>query len=271
MAPSSYPKAGAKPLSPLTEKERSVLEFIEQKLADSGLSPSYQEIGAHFGFASINSVQNYLKQLIHKGYIRIPAHQKRAIHLLHPATTVQDMVQKTIQKTTQHWRQHSQRSSSSARSTDAASSTSAPPARSEVARAMTVEALRIPLLGKVAAGRPLEAFEYDEYIEATPSMVRNADKTFALRVSGQSMVEDGIFDGDVIFVQKQQSATNGEVVVATIENESTVKRFFLRQHPTLEKKMVELRPANSTMESMWFSPSQVAVQGVLVGLLRKFQ
>ena len=84
------------------------------------------------------------------------------------------------------------------------------------------------------------------------------------------MIEDGIFDGDIILVQKQTNASNGEIVVASIENESTVKRYFLRPHPEQKEKMIELRPANSTMTSMWYPPDKVDIQGVLVGLLRKF-
>lgn len=252
------------PPLPLTEKERGVLEFLELQFSVTGLAPSYQEIAEHFGFASINSVQNYLKQLTQKGYIHIPPHQKRAIQLLHPAASVQTHVQKLVEKN----RKQQQRGLPIA-----------PPARraSEVGRAASIlEALQIPLLGSVAAGRPIEALKHDEFVEAPPSLIRNADKTFALTVAGQSMIEDGIHDGDVIFVQKQSTARNGEVVVASIDGESTVKRFYLRPHPDSgsrgsEKKMVELRPANSSMKSMWVDPTQVEIQGVLVGLLRKFQ
>src|SRR5689334_18786578 len=81
---------------PLTEKEKAVLELIEARLADSGVSPSYQEIKDHFGFASFNSVQNYLKQLSNKGYIQIANNQKRAIQILHPSHAVQQVVQSKV-------------------------------------------------------------------------------------------------------------------------------------------------------------------------------
>ncbi len=223
-------------LSPLTEKEKAVLEFIEVSLAERGISPSYQEIKDHFGFASFNSVQNYLKQLQNKNYILIPPHQKRAIQILHSAGAVQKQVQTVREQ--------------ASKSPGAAS-------------ANRNEELSIPLLGKVAAGRPLEALSYDEFVEVPRSMLRNPDKSFALKVVGQSMIEDGILDGDVILIQKQTNASNGEIVVATVDSESTVKRFFQKSQAEPHKQ-VELRPANSTMQSMWYRPDQVAIQGVVV-------
>lgn len=228
------------PLPPLTEKEKSVLAYIENIQDSSGISPSYQEIRDHFGFASFNSVQNYLKQLTNKGYIEIPANQKRAITILHPSMSVQNHVTQL----------KSENEGEKQRSNE--------------------EVLSLPLLGKVAAGRPLESFSHDEFVDVPPSMVRNPGKTFALKVSGDSMIEDGIHDGDIILVQKQATATNGEVVVASIESESTVKRYFMRPHPDSREKMIELRPANVSLNSMWYPPERVDIQGVLVGLIRKF-
>lgn len=239
-AKSSSQTSTKSPLPPLTEKEMSVLTFVEECLASSGISPSYQEIRDHFGFASFNSVQNYLKQLMNKGYIQIPTHQKRAIIVLHSAQSVQNFIQ--------------------------ASRGEAPSSPASIRE----EVLSLPLLGKVAAGRPLESFSHDEFVDVPPSMVRNPNKTFALRVSGDSMIEDGIHDGDIILVQKQNAAGNGEIVVASVENESTVKRFFLRPHPESREKMIELRPANSSMQSMWYDPNNVDIKGILVGLIRKF-
>lgn len=235
-------KKNTAPPSPLTAKERSILEFIEKTLADSGVSPSYQEIKEHFGFASFNSVQNYLKQLIQKEYIQIPSNQKRAIHILKPSTAVQSELKKIR--------------------------ASSPRALLSSNQSERGELFSIPLLGRVAAGSPIEEFEHDEHIDVPPSLIRNPQKSFALRVKGASMIEDGIFDGDIILVQRQASVSNGEIVVATIDNESTVKRIFM--NPRSEQKLVELRPANSTMKSMWYPPDRIHIQGVVVGLIRTF-
>lgn len=254
---------------PLTEKEKAVLSFLEQELAQNGVSPSYQEIKDHFGFASFNSVQNYLKQLTAKGYVQIANNQKRGIQILNASNAMQLAAQQLVQSKT-----HSK--VQLANSGPSRSSLLTTPGERE-------EVLTLPLLGKVAAGSPIEAFEHDEYVQVPPSLVRNASKSYALKVSGASMIEDGIFDGDLILVQKQESATNGEIVIASIENESTVKRFFLKNNPEQDnrkenrkdtqkdnQKIVELRPANSTMKSMWYSPDKVQIQGVVVGLIRKF-
>lgn len=227
---------------PLTEKEKMVLEFIETEVSEKGVSPSYQEIKDRFGFASYNSVQNYIKQLTSKGYIQAASNQKRAIQVLHSAHTAQKQIQSKTPPRALLLQQNAERE----------------------------EVLHLPLLGRVAAGKPLEHLSYDEFVQVPPSLVRNPEKSFALRISGSSMIEDGIFDGDLIIVQKQASAVNGEIVVATIDNESTVKRLFTKSAPNKEK-LVELRPANSTMQSMWYPPDQVQIQGVVVGLIRKFQ
>lgn len=235
------------PLPPLTPKEKLVLEFIEGHILSSGVSPSYQEIKDHFGLASFNSVQNYLKQLTNKGYIENPLGQKRAIQVLHSASAVQEHL-------------HSKKVSTTTGSH-----------RSQLLQARD-EILSLPLLGKVAAGQPIESLKHDEFIDVPPSMVRNPTKSFALKVQGDSMIEDGIFDDDVILIQKQNSANNGDIIVATVDNEATVKRFYLRVRPESNggEKMVELRPSNSTMKSMWYSPEQVEIRGIVVGLIRKF-
>lgn len=235
------------PLPPLTPKEKVVLEFIEKHILSSGVSPSYQEIKDHFGLASFNSVQNYLKQLTNKGYIENPLGQKRAIQVLHSASAVQQHLQSKVVSTT----------------------TGSP--RSQLLQARD-EILSLPLLGKVAAGLPIEALKYDEFIDVPPSMVRDPSKSFALKVQGDSMIEDGIFDEDIILVQKQNSANNGDIIIATVENEATVKRFYMRSQPNSsnKEKMVELRPSNSSMKSMWYSPEQVEIRGIVTGLIRKF-
>ncbi len=257
-------------LRSLTFKEKNVLEFLEAYMRENGISPSYQEICQNFGFASFNSVQRYLKQLEEKGYIHNPGgNQKRALTLLRPASAVQESVSESVGN------------SSNNSNNNLDNVRNVMPAVNPAA-----EVFNLPLLGRVAAGAPIEAYEHDEYIDVPASLVRHADRTYALRVQGQSMIEDGIFDGDVILVQRQSQAANNEIVVAMIGEEATVKRFFthvkdsrdveanqLALSDGLKKssnKMIELRPANSTMSSMWFKPDEVQIRGVVVGLIRKF-
>jgi repressor LexA len=209
-----------------------VLSQIEVILRRTGVPPTYQELSSHFGFASLNSIQRYLRQLETKGYIKMPpANQKRGLTLLASANSLQEAAHEIAQ--------------------DQA--------------AVSPEAVSLPLLGRVAAGAPIEALDHDEFLEVPASLVRNADKTYALRVQGQSMIEDGILDGDFILVQKQATAVNGEIVVAMVGDEATVKRFY--RHGSSQ---IELRPANAQMQPMVYERGEISIRGIVVGLIRKF-
>jgi repressor LexA len=121
----------------------------------------------------------------------------------------------------------------------------------------------IPLLGYVAAGKPIEAVEIPDQVEAPPGLLRGGE-CFALRVKGDSMIEEGIRDGDVILVKKQPTAENGQTVVALIDGEATVKKFYLNG------KTVELRPANPDMKPIMADAETVTIRGVVIGLIRSY-
>jgi repressor LexA len=121
----------------------------------------------------------------------------------------------------------------------------------------------IPLLGVVAAGRPIEAIETPEEIEVPPSLL-GAGERYALRVRGDSMIEDGIQDGDVVLVRRAHRAENGETVVAIVDGEATLKRFHQAG------AQVELRPANAALAPIRVPAARVEIRGVLVGLLRRY-
>lgn len=255
-------------LLPLTPKEKAVLEFIEGYLQNHGIAPSYKEIREHFGLASFNSVQRYLQQLQNKRYIYVPGgNLKRAITVLHSSNEIQSSVSQGMVP----------RLNSNSPSLSHLDARGAPPS-------LTTESLSLPLLGRVAAGRPIEALEHNEFVPVPATWVRYPEKTYALRVEGESMIEDGILDGDVIFVQRQETAKNGDTVVALINNQATVKRFYLHNankenlfvhsYPQSDahksEQTIELRPANSTMSSLWYRPDLVSIQGLVVGLIRQF-
>ncbi len=232
-------------LAPLTKKEQMVLSYIESQLREHGVSPSYQEICSHFGFASFNSVQNYLKQLTAKGYVQILPNQKRGIQVLR---SVQDFQNDLTQRLDNH-------------SNDTRSKTSD-------------DFIDIPFLGQVAAGVPLERQYQNEFVQIPASLLKSTPSSnfFALRVSGDSMIEEGIFDGDLLVIKSQPSAGNGDLVVATVSTdpeegssqEATVKRFFNK------KSQIELRPANPRLTSIFYSPDQVEVRGIVKALWRQY-
>jgi len=226
----------------LTEKESKVLEFIETFQRENGMSPSYQEIKDHFSFASFNSVQNYLKQLSAKGYLHFEANQKRAIQVIQSANAFKDFVsQKNIKTLTR-----------------------SPRSRLLPDSLTASETLSLPLLGKVAAGKPLEAITHDDFIEVPLHLVKNPDNSYVLKVSGDSMIEDGIFNDDYLVVHNTSQAKNGDTVIAKINNEATVKIFYQKNN------QIELRPANSTFKSQFYSSDEIEINGLVVSLFRKY-
>ncbi|MBU6280677.1 transcriptional repressor LexA [bacterium] len=124
------------------------------------------------------------------------------------------------------------------------------------------DVVELPLLGEAAAGRPIEAMLHEETI-AVPSMMARKDGTFALRVRGDSMQNDGILDGDIVVVESRPVAENGETVVAVIEGEATVKRFHRERGGR-----IRLQPANDRYPPMILGEQDVEIRGVVVGLLR---
>lgn len=128
-----------------------------------------------------------------------------------------------------------------------------------------LENLELPLLGRVAAGQPIEAITSGETLEVPRSMAKQKGNLFALRVQGSSMIEDGIMDGDYVIIRKQATVVNGQTVVAMINNEATIKRYFQRS------AHIELHPANSQMKPILVTPDDpFRIEGVLVGVIRHF-
>ncbi|OQY16800.1 MAG: repressor LexA [Desulfobacterium sp. 4572_20] len=134
----------------------------------------------------------------------------------------------------------------------------------EVISPVETRRLEFPLLGRVAAGKPIEAVETADAIEVPPSMTGQGDH-FVLQVRGNSMKEDGILDGDFIVVRKQPTAENGQTVVALINNEATVKKYYK------QKNYVELRPAHADMESILIKEGDFRIEGRVVGVMRHYK
>jgi len=199
------------PQLPLTPRQKAVLDYVQTFLEDHGFAPSYREIGAHFQFASVATVAEYVEILRTKGYLQEP----------------EDRSARSLQLTAT-WE---------------------------------TERFSIPLMGPIAAGSPIEAIRTNETIDIPRDMSR--PNVFALKVRGESMIEDGIFDGDYVVVEPVEEPKEGDIVVALIDNENvTLKRFFM------EPDHVRLEPANSKMEPI--RVRQVTIQGRVVGVIRKF-
>jgi repressor LexA len=133
------------------------------------------------------------------------------------------------------------------------------------AQRKTVNSLELPLLGQVAAGTPIEAVETQDTLTVPVDLVRRPNTAFALRVKGQSMVEEGILDGDYIVVEQRQTAQSGETVVAMVNGEATVKKFFPERGGR-----VRLQPANGQMQPIIARGKDVEIRGIVVAVLRKY-
>jgi repressor LexA len=222
----------------LTDRQQQVLSYIRQSIHDRGYPPTLREIGAHMGIRSTNGVNDHLRALERKGYLTREDMKSRA---LRPCDIDAEGRVDAV--------------------TDGVSDTPAP------ANDQGADVVEIPVLGRIAAGLPLLAEEHVlDTVRIERSMVRGGRDVFGLRVNGDSMIEAGIFNGDYIFVKKQITAQRGDVVVALIGDEATVKYYFP------EKDYVRFQPANGKMAPILvratdFRPTMLL--GVVVGIYRK--
>lgn len=224
----------------LTPKQKAVLEYIQHFSKAKGYCPSQQEIADHFEFSSLGTVQNYLVRLERQGFLRKAWNSKRALEVVPAAATTPS-------------------SPSNLRN-------------SLILKADGKEAgtVPLPILGKVAAGKPIEYVEPDSSLDIPTAMLRGPnplDDHFVLRVSGDSMIGDGILDGDYVVIQKRAQADAGQTVVAMIGSEATIKRYY--RHG----KSIELRAANPAYEPILLhsltETRDFRIEGVLVGVIRK--
>jgi repressor LexA len=214
----------------LTERQQMVLDFIRQSIHDRGYPPTLREIGARMGIRSTNGVNDHLRALERKGYLTREDMKSRALRPTHlAAEALGDM----------------------------------PPEPA----ANDVDLVEIPVVGRIAAGLPLLAEEHMvDTVRIDRTLVRGGREVFGLKVHGDSMIEAGILSGDYIFVQKQLTANRGEIVVALIGDEATVKYYFP------EKDHVRFQPANKAMAPIYvragdFKPTMLL--GVVVGVFRR--
>lgn len=221
----------------LTQRQRDILEFISSSIDQRGYPPTLREIGEHFGIRSTNGVSDHLKALEKKGFLAREDLKSRAMRPMSagPAPSRAGSV------------------------TDIATA---------MAPRLGDELCEIPVLGRVAAGQPLLAVEnVEDTVVVDRFFIGSSREVFALRVVGQSMIEDGILDGDYVFVRKTPSAARGEIVVAMIEGEATVKRYFP------EGDVIRFQPANAAMQPIYVHQSefrQVDILGVVIGVYRQF-
>ena len=227
----------------LTRKQLKLLEFINERVTWDGVPPSFEEMKVAMKLRSKSGIHRLVKALEERGYLRRLPNRARAIEVI---------------KFPEH-RGILQANSKS----DAKPSL---PFSGRLPFPMSVDELIVPLMGRIAAGSPIEAISRKESEVVVPKiMTSGPGEHFALTVSGDSMKDEGIFDEDTVIIRKQEHADNGEIVVALVRGEEvTLKR--LRRRGT----SIALEAANPEYPIQMYNPSEVAVQGKLVGLLRSY-
>ncbi len=220
---------------PLTDRQEKILAFIKKSIQDQGYPPTIREIGEHFGIRSTNGVNDHLKALERKGYLLRGELKSRALSVIDGGRSPARLLRMS---------------------------------RRELSAVGEGEVVQVPVVGKVAAGEPILAQEnITDHVRIDSVLLGDGGrKVFALRVSGDSMIGDGILDGDYIFVRKQLQADPGEIVVAMIEDEATVKRFYP------EGDRVRFQPSNPRLKPIYVSRDdfrETQIIGVVVGVYRK--
>ncbi len=212
----------------LTAKQRELLQFIHDRLKQSGVSPSFDEMREALDLKSKSGVHRLISALEERQFIRRLPNRARALEVIKMPETAQ-------------------------------------PAQPQ--RTMPLAAndtLEIPLHGRVAAGTPIEALQGNESF-SVPAALLGPGEHYALEVSGDSMVEEGILDGDFALIRKVETARDGEIVVALIDNEEATLKTYRR-----EGQMIRLDPANRAYEPQRYDERRVKIQGRLAGLIRRY-
>lgn len=220
----------------LTRKQHELLRFIEKRLQESGVSPSFEEMKEALALKSKSGVHRLIGALEERGFIRRLPNRARALEVVRQPEAVAAKPDNIIRP-------------------NFAPAPKAAPAN---------DVVELPLHGRIAAGQPLEALEGDRML-SVPAALLGSGEHYALEVSGDSMIEAGILDGDYALVRRTDTARDGEIVVALVDDQDATLKYLRR-----EGTMIRLDPANRSYAPQRYPSHQVRVQGKLVGLLRRY-
>jgi len=225
----------------LTKKQRNLLLFINKKIRSTGISPSYEEMKNALSLKSKSGIHRLITALEERGFIKRLAHKARALEVLKlPETASANDIYNSFSPSVIKGGLDSQNTKKNVS--------------------------EIPILGKIAAGTPIEAIQNEVSKVTLPEELSKNGEHFGLKISGDSMIEAGINDGDTVIVKKASTANNGQIVVALIDDhEAMLKRIRKKG------KVVALESANKRYETKIFGPDRVKIQGILVSLYRNFQ
>ena len=218
----------------LTRKQHELVCFINDRLNDTGVSPSFEEMKEALDLKSKSGIHRLISALEERHFIRRLPNRARALEVLRMPERPERKIAPSR------------------------------PANIRPAPEPANDVIEIPLHGRIAAGVPIEAFEGSAML-AVPAALLGTGEHYALEVAGDSMVEAGILDGDYALIRRTETARDGEIVVALIDDSEATLKYFRR-----EGAMVRLDPANRAYDPQRYAPAQVRVQGKLSGLLRRY-
>ena len=225
----------------LTKKQRNLLLFINKKLRSSGVSPSYEEMKQSLNLKSKSGIHRLISSLEERGFIRRLAHKARALEVIKlPETASANDIYNSFSPSVIKGGLDKEPSNN--------------------------ENSEIPVLGKIAAGTPIEAIQNEVSRIPLPANIERNGEYFGLKIQGDSMIEAGINEGDTVIVKKTDTADNGKIVVALIDDHEAMLKRIRRKGKT-----IALESANRNYETKIFGPDRVKVQGVLVSLYRNFE
>ena len=243
----------------LTRKQRELLKFIQEKLGATGISPSFDEMKEALGLKSKSGVHRLITGLEERGFIKRLPHRARALDVVR-------LPEDQTVKAAAHAAQSSRATGEERRAgLNVIRGDFTPSLPGAVVAAQPSSALQLPLYGKIAAGTPIEALRDHSNSVDVPANLVGRGEHYALTVEGDSMVDAGIHDGDMVVIERCETAENGTIVVALIDNsEVTLKR--LRR----KGDSIALEPANPAHKTRIFGPDRVRIQGRLVSLMRRY-
>ena len=232
----------------LTRKQLDLLNYINKHLNKDGIPPSFDEMKEALDLRSKSGIHRLITALEERGFIRRLAHRARAIEIVKLPESLE--TNNEVAKL----------------NADFSKNSSIKPETDTTHLPSSVHAKELPVMGRIAAGVPIEAISQVSHNVAIPGhMLRNGGDHYALEVKGDSMIEEGINDGDIVVIKETKTAVNGDIVVALVkDSEATLKRFFYRGDA------IALEAANPAYETKIVPSDQVKVQGRLVGLIRSY-
>lgn len=232
----------------LTRKQHELLRFIHERLKESGVPPSFDEMKEALDLRSKSGIHRLITALEERGFIRRLPNRARALEVIKlPESSPQPTRAAKFQP--------------SVIEGDLAGT----PKRSEAQVDVDMQAVSIPVMGRIAAGTPISAIQSQSHMVSVPPDILTRGEHYALEVRGDSMIEAGILDGDTVVIRKTNLADSGDIVVALIDDEEATLKRFRRKGGS-----VALEAANPAYETRIFGPDRVAIQGRLVGLIRRY-